>query len=216
MTPTPVLCLAPVGWPQVASRPRQLMTRLAADRPVYFFETQPRTCRLPLVGSMRAGALTVLTPYLPESTSAADGHRLLAPLLEASLDSDGASGAHCVVLRCSESATGRGDSHSCDRLRLRPGARRQRRGRGVGTGPGRRGASPLTSPSTRGCGLVTTACTSCRAARPGRAPVARCWPSSTARPRLGSAAPARTAAPKTRRYRVIRGGAEPHRRQPWL
>lgn len=65
------------------------MTRLAADRPVYFFENQPRACRLPLVGAQRAGVLTVLTPYLPDRTPAIDALRMLAPLLESALDSDG-------------------------------------------------------------------------------------------------------------------------------
>jgi hypothetical protein len=65
------------------------MTRLAADRRVYFFESPPRACRLPLVGAIRAGVLTVLTPYLPDRTPAVVGHRLLAPLLESALDSDG-------------------------------------------------------------------------------------------------------------------------------
>ena len=215
MTPTPVLCLAPVGWPQVASRPRQLMTRLAADRPVYFFETQPQTCRLPRVGSMRAGARTVLTPYLPESTSAADGHRLLAPLLEASLDNDGARvpivwsfdaqslplvaamPTRAIVFDCGlepvasaaaeASALARADVvFAADIAQY---ARLRPRHDGVHFVPG----------STS----WASTCSAMLAIVDGATP-------------SGPATPARTAAPKTRRYRVIRGGAEAHRRQPWL
>ena len=215
MTPPPVLCLAPVGWPQVASRPRQLMTRLAADRPVYFFETQPQSCRLPLVGSMRAGALTVLTPYLPESTSPADGHRLLAPLLEASLDSDGARvpivwsfdaqslplvaaiPTRAIVFDCGlepvaspaaeASALARADVvFAADIAQY---ARLRPRHDGVHFVPG----------STS----WASTCSAMLAIVDGATPA---WP----------ATPSRTAAPNMHRYRVIRGGVETSRRQPWL
>ena len=215
MTPTPVLCLAPVDWPQVASRPRQLMTRLAADRPVYFFETQPRTCRLPLVGSMRAGALTVLTPYLPEATSTADGHRLLAPLLEASLDSDGARvpivwsfdaqslplvaaiPTRAIVFDCGLEPAGSATTEASALARadvvfaadIAQYARLRPRHEGVHFVPG----------STSWASTCSAMLAIVDGATPG-----------------GPATPSRTGAPKTGRYRVIRGGAEAHRRQPWL
>jgi hypothetical protein len=67
------------------------MTRLAAHRPVFVLEGTVNRCQLPLVGASRADDVTVLTPYLPGAIGAAEGRRILAPLVEAVLESEGAA-----------------------------------------------------------------------------------------------------------------------------
>jgi hypothetical protein len=89
--PAPVLCLLPAEWSRRNGRPYQLMTRLAEQRPVYVLEGTANRCQLPLVGASRANQVTVLTPYLPASVVPADGPRVVAPLVEAVLDRDGAA-----------------------------------------------------------------------------------------------------------------------------
>lgn len=88
MTPTPLVCLSHVGWSSGAGHPGQLMTRFARHRGVYVLEPAAARARLPLLGSARHGAVTVLTPYLPADLQA-DGPRILAPLFDALLESEG-------------------------------------------------------------------------------------------------------------------------------
>jgi hypothetical protein len=89
VTPTPIVCLSHVGWSSGAGHPCQLMTRLARHRGVYVLEPAAAPARLPLLGSARNGAVTVLTPYLPADLRRADEPRILAPLFDALLDSEG-------------------------------------------------------------------------------------------------------------------------------
>ncbi len=89
MTPTPLVCLSHVGWSSGAGHPYQLMTRFARHRGVFVLEPAAAPARLPLLGSARNGAVTVLTPYLPGDLRRADEPQILAPLFDALLDSEG-------------------------------------------------------------------------------------------------------------------------------
>lgn len=89
MTPTPLVCLSHVGWSSGAGHPSQLMTRFARHRGVYVLEPAAEHSRLPLLGSARNGEVTVLTPYLPAGLDRADASRVLAPLLDALLETEG-------------------------------------------------------------------------------------------------------------------------------
>jgi hypothetical protein len=86
---TPVVCLSSTAWVPGQGRTFELMTRLGATRPVYVLEPPVGPCRMPLLGAARRGAVTVLTPYLPEGLPASRAHRITAPLVEAVLDADG-------------------------------------------------------------------------------------------------------------------------------
>lgn len=89
MTPTPLVCLSHVGWSSGAGHPCQLMTGLARHRGVYVLEPPAVPARLPLLGSARHDAVTVLTPYLPADLHRGDAPRILAPLFDALLESEG-------------------------------------------------------------------------------------------------------------------------------
>jgi UDP-galactopyranose mutase len=95
--PAPLICFSHLRWDFVFQRPQHLMTRLAADRPVFFFEEpvwvgRDETPRLDCRPCPRSG-VTVATPRLPEGTPDADaalralldglvsGRRLAAPAL---------------------------------------------------------------------------------------------------------------------------------------
>ena len=87
--PTPLVCLSHVAWSSGAAHPGRLMTRLARHRVVVVLERLAAHARLPLLGAARAGDVTVLTPYLPAGIEREEEPRVLAPLLEALLESEG-------------------------------------------------------------------------------------------------------------------------------
>jgi hypothetical protein len=84
----PVLCLSDTAWHHRHRRLFHVMSALAASRRVYVLEPQARPCRMSLLGAARAGAVTVLTPYLPAGVDRRTQCQLIAPLLEAVLDND--------------------------------------------------------------------------------------------------------------------------------
>ena len=87
--PTPLVCLSHVAWSSGAAHPGHLMTRLARHREVVVLERSAAHARLPLLGAARSGDVTVLTPYLPGGVQREDEPRVLAPLFEALLESEG-------------------------------------------------------------------------------------------------------------------------------
>jgi hypothetical protein len=87
--PAPLVCLSHVAWSSGADHPGHLMTRLARQREVVVLERSAAHARLPLLGAARSGDVTVLTPYLPVGVEREEEPRVLAPLLEALLESEG-------------------------------------------------------------------------------------------------------------------------------
>ncbi len=90
MTRAPVLCLSPNGTSPDVDRTEPPTPQAAADRRVYWLENSARPCRLAMLGAVRAGPITVLTPYLPRDIAAGDEPRVLGPLLQSALDADDA------------------------------------------------------------------------------------------------------------------------------
>jgi UDP-galactopyranose mutase len=89
VTSTPIVCLSHVAWSSGAGHPCRLMARFARHRGVYVLEARPEPSRLPLLGSARTGDVTVLTRYLPAEVGRDEEPRVLAPLLDALLESEG-------------------------------------------------------------------------------------------------------------------------------
>lgn len=89
MTPTPLVCLSHVGWSSGPGHPCQLMTGFARHRGVYVLEPAAIPARVPMLGSARTGAVTVLTPYLPGGLQRGEEPGILAPLFDALLESEG-------------------------------------------------------------------------------------------------------------------------------
>jgi hypothetical protein len=89
VTSTPIVCLSHVAWSSGAGHPCHLMARFARHRGVYVLEAAAERARLPLLGAARAGEVTVLTRYLPAELERDEEPRLLAPLLDALLESEG-------------------------------------------------------------------------------------------------------------------------------
>jgi UDP-galactopyranose mutase len=86
---TPIVCLSHVAWSSGAGHPCRLMTRFARQRGVYVLEARRERSRMPLLGSARSGEVTVLTRYLPAELGCDEEPRVLAPLLDALLESEG-------------------------------------------------------------------------------------------------------------------------------
>ncbi len=86
--PLPVLCLADSEWHQRHRRLFHVMSALAASRRVYVLERSVHPCRLSLLSAARAGAVMLLTPFLPDGADRRTQCQLIAPLLEAVLDND--------------------------------------------------------------------------------------------------------------------------------
>ncbi|RZJ02569.1 MAG: glycosyltransferase family 1 protein, partial [Brevundimonas sp.] len=87
--PAAIVCLSHLRWDFVFQRPQQLMTRFAADRPVYYVEEPlPAAPGAPAAMERRPCAhsgVTLLTPRVPEGLSGDDLTHALRALLDDAL-----------------------------------------------------------------------------------------------------------------------------------
>ena len=79
----PIVCLAHLRWHSVFQRPQQLMSRFAAERPVYYFE-EPEQAEVASLRLQRCTATGVMvaTPLLPDTQDMVAIGRLLHALLD--------------------------------------------------------------------------------------------------------------------------------------
>ncbi|HVG83636.1 MAG TPA: glycosyltransferase [Vicinamibacterales bacterium] len=84
-----LLCLSHLRWNVVHQRPRELMTRFAARRRVYFLEEPVVGTGFPFLSVTRSDGVRILTPQLPRGIEGDDAEMLIRQLLRAHLREHG-------------------------------------------------------------------------------------------------------------------------------
>jgi UDP-galactopyranose mutase len=85
----PVVCFSHLRWNFVFQRPQHLMTRFAAERPVYFLEEPTFGSAVPLLSVVAAGPVQVLTPQIPDDLPPDTADATLRELLRTFLAREG-------------------------------------------------------------------------------------------------------------------------------